>query len=258
MVLKSLARFCAASIIAVTGAANADVIGYYLSATTGSPATAITNAGHTAQQLTGLSAADLVGIDVLWILNGANGAPDAEVTGNVAAVQAFVQSGHVLSFHDRNVDQGLDASTYIPGAGGVDFVQSFGTNIDVVTANAVTAGINNTTLDGGNFSNHGYATLASLPVGAVPVLSNGNASQIVDFYFGLGAGYVYYSTIPLDFYLAGGGSVPAFAGTYAPQEAGFQASLSVAQVPEPGIFALMGIALLSFGITGRRRRTKAE
>lgn len=245
---RLLVALLAACSMLASASANALVFGYYLSGTTGSPAAAITAAGHTPQLLTGLSAADLATIDVLWILNGNNGTPDAQVTGNFGDVATFVRNGGVLSFHDRNVNQGVSAATYIPGAGAVTFVAEFGTEITVLANNTVTNGpagvIGDTTLDGGDFSGHGYATLASLPAGAVPVLSTNDRTQIVDFYFPFGAGRVYYSTMPLDFYLAGFGVIPpadAYRNIYAVNEAAFQAQLRGA-VPEPGSLALLGLA----------------
>ncbi len=241
---------------AASASAQAAVIGYHLSGASGRPAAAISASGNTPFALTGLSAADLARIDVLWILNGINGNPDATVLGNTGAVSNFVAAGGVLSFHDRNVAQGVSASTYIPGASGVSFVSNFSTNIDVLASLPVTAGITNTTLDGGNFSNHGYALLGSRPAGALSVFSNGNANQIVDFYYGFGAGEVCYSTIPLDFYLGGGGSVAAFSTLYAPQEAGFQASLAKANVPEPATLGAFALGLLALGFVRSRRRAK--
>jgi hypothetical protein len=243
--------------------ADATTIGYYLSFTTGSPAGAITASGNTPQQLTNLTPADLAGISVLWILNGNNGTPDANVIGNVAAISSFVAAGGVLSFHDRNVNQGLSAATYIPGAAAVNFVNQFGANIDVLVNNGVTNGpagvITNTTLDGGNFSDHGFATLGSLPAGAVGVLNvGGDTTHIVDFHYSFGAGDVYYSTIPLDFYLGGSGNNPpadAFRNIYAVNEAAFQASLAgPAAVPEPGTLLLVAVGT---GLLALRRRRAA-
>lgn len=240
--------------------AQAATIGYYLSDTSGSPAAAITAAGHTPVQLANLTAVDLAGINVLWILNGNNNAPNATVLNNQGAISAFVSGGGVLSFHDRAV---TDAATYIPGAGGVSFFRDFNPsdNIDVLVNNTVTNGpggvIGNTTLDGGNASNHGYASLGTLPAGAVGVLNVGGAlDEIVDFYYAFGAGDVYYSTMPLDFYLAGSGNNPprdSFNTIYAVNEAAFQAELwrGNQQIPVPSTLLLVSIGL--FALSRRRR-----
>jgi hypothetical protein len=65
--------------------------------------------------------------------------------------------------------------------------------------------IDNSSLDGGNSSYHGYAVANSLPNGAQAILSTGNASQVVTYSYPYGSGLVIYSTIPLDYYLAGSG-----------------------------------------------------
>ena len=90
---------------------------------------AIATSGNTAQQLNGLSAADLAGINVLWILNPDNGAYASDLTGNLADVSAFVSGGGVLSFHDRFV---TDAALVIPGAGSVTFVRDFFDNANEI------------------------------------------------------------------------------------------------------------------------------
>lgn len=223
------------------------------------PTLAITTAGHNSVALGGLTAGDLAGIDVLWVLNGDNGAAPGAVTANAAAIDAFVLAGGVLSYHDRYVSDGSDSNAdLIPGADLITFVRDFNDdqNIDIVTPGIVTVGMDNSTLDGGNSSSHGYALLASLPAGAVPVFSQTDVTHIVDFYYGYGAGWVYYSTIPLDFYLNGSGNNPpgdAMRDIYAVNEAKQQASL-VSLVPEPGSIALLGLGLLLFA---QRRKTRA-
>jgi hypothetical protein len=222
----------------------------------------ITTAGLTPTALSGLAAANLTGIDVLWILNSVNGTPGTIVTNNVADITAFVNAGGVLSFHDRNVNQGLSAATYLPGGGGISFTSLLNSTIDIQTGGTtVTNGpfgtLTNTSLDGGNFSDHGFATLASLPAGAVPILNNGTAGNIVDFYYRTGGGAVYYSSIPLDFYLTGGNDPPrtAILNTYAPNEVTLQASLAV---PEPTTVVLVSAGLLGLGFLRRRGKRSAS
>lgn len=257
MKLKSLfaAAALAAGSIAASLSASAATFGYYLSGTSGSPAGAITAAGHTAVQLNNLTAGDLAGIDVLWILNGINGEPDANVMNNTAAVANFVSAGGVLSFHDRNVNQGTSAGRYIPGAASTTFVNNFSSSIDVVTINTVTNGpagvIGNTTLDGGSLSNHGYAEVATLPTGAVVVLNDGDATHAVDFHYDFGLGDVYYSSIPLDYYF-GGANPAAFRDIYAVNEAAFQAQLRGNVVPVPATLLLVGLGLGLIGVARRK------
>ena len=252
-----IAVLCAGLLFALPKSAAAASIGFF----GGNAAGAITASGNTPVALANLTAGDLAGLQVLWIFNINNGAPNATIAGNLAAISAFVAGGGVLSFHDRNVNQGVSAATYIPGAGGVSFTNLLGSDLTVLVSNGVTNGpagaIGDTTLDGGNFSNHGYATQASLPAGAVAVLSTGDRTQIVDFYYRFGLGWVYYSAIPLDFYLAPGGNNPpgdAFRNIYAPNEAAFQASLAGPTVPEPGTVVLLGGGLALLATRLRRRR----
>ena len=67
--------------------------------------------------------------------------------------------------------------------------------------------IDDTSLDGGTSSSHGFVQASTL-IGTTNILQrNGNADEIVALSYGLGGGFVYYSTIPLDFYLSGSGGI---------------------------------------------------
>lgn len=261
--LSKLAALAATgvSLIALSTSANAAVFGTF-----GSSAVAAGNAaiaqGNTSSVLANLTAASLSGLDVLWVLNGDNGANPAQVLANATAITNFVNAGGVLLYHDRFVaGNGRSAAAALPGGSAINFVRATLATINVQTSvNPVISGpggtIGDATLDGGNSSTHGFASLASLPTGATAVLNNGTSGNIVDFFYKQGAGSVYYSSIPLDFYLAGGGSALAggnFRNIYTPNVVAQAVSLA-APVPEPATWALM---LGGFGILGgalRRRR----
>lgn len=184
------------------------IVGYY-SMTDGqglaSQVDEITNNGDTAVNVTIPNAAQLAPLDSLYVVNSSNGSFGAEYTANFAAISAAVNAGMNLIIFDRYV---TNAQTILPGGSGISALRDFASGSDVnVAAGAPTSFtngpngvINNSTFDGGNYSNHGYVTLASLPPGATPLLTTSNPSHIVAFTFPVGAGNVFYSTIPLDFY----------------------------------------------------------
>ena len=93
--------------------------------------------------------------------------------------------------------------------------------------------LTNTSLDGGNLSSHGFTVEGSLPGAAVKILSRPNPTQIVDFCYEFQAGAVHYSTIPLDFYLGGGGGQPRvnMRTVYAPNVVAYGIDGACAQEP---------------------------
>ena len=208
---KSLLSFAFTVMLGFTSASSAGTIGYYnLTNPADTDAEApITLAGHTAVQLTGLTSPELSGIEVLWILNPSNGGYASELLDNADAIANFVAGGGTLMFHDRFV---TDAAMIIPGAEDISFFRDFSDDASIELGPGAVGElldgpggiIDADSLDGGNSSSHGYALASSLPAGSLVVLTRTDASEAVDFYYSLGGGNVYYSSIPLDFYLGGG------------------------------------------------------
>jgi hypothetical protein len=176
----------------------------------------ITANGFTAVQITNIAAfvgaGNLSTITILVIDEINNGSPTAALLSVSTALSNWVAGGGVIAIHDRNVCRGT--CTPVPGSAGVSFHFLQGTDngndINVETAGTlVTNGpfgvINNTTLDNGNppsgFSDNGYVVLGTLPAGGVGILNNGTAGHEVAVSYPFGAGWVYYSTIPLDLFV---------------------------------------------------------
>jgi hypothetical protein len=206
------------ALAAVAAATPADAlnVGYYeMCFGEGEPnqATAITNGGHTPVQLFDLTPAELATVDVILVDNCDNGSYVQEYLDHLADVADAVAAGKVLVLHDRYVDI---AETILPGGSSFD-IQRYPTfpdpnnearDINVLDGStSLTNGpggmIDDTTLDNGNFSNHGFAIAGSLPGSAKLILSTNDPTHIVTFAYGYGSGAVIYSSIPLDFYLGG-------------------------------------------------------
>ncbi|MCA9121143.1 MAG: pre-peptidase C-terminal domain-containing protein [Planctomycetaceae bacterium] len=218
--------------VAASGPAR---VGYYdmgVGAGVTAQVTPIVAAGQTPVQIFDLSAAELASIDVLFVQNPSNGGYGSEYVSQLATIQAAVDNGLVLLLHDRYVS---NAESVLPGGTSFNIVRDSGdnANIDVLdTSSIVVDGpggiITNTSLDGGTSSSHGFAVQGSLPGDASLILSRGNPSEIVTFSYAFGDGDVLYSSIPLDYYLAGNGPNPAadnFRNVYAPNVVAYGASL---------------------------------
>lgn len=169
----------------------------------------ITANGDTPVLVTVPDAATLAGLDVLFVTNGSNSGYGVEWVANLGAIDTAIANGLVLVIADRAID--IATAGNVPGAGGITFCRFCGddANIDIVNAGTpVTAGLTNTSLDNGSSSNHGYAVANTLPAGALNIMSDGTPSQSVTFSYPYGAGYVIYTSVPLDFYLQGNGLNP--------------------------------------------------
>jgi hypothetical protein len=180
---------------------------------------AIVAGGGTPINIDDPSAAAIANLNVLWVLNPDNFGFGAEYLSRVPDIAAAVQNGMVLVIHDRAVS---GASSILPGGAGFTITRDFTEGADINLRDAstvVTAGLDNTSLDGGNFSDHGFALASTLPAKSKLILSSTTKDRIVTFCYPVGKGAVIYSTIPLDFYLQGEGPNPPgnnLAGIYAP------------------------------------------
>lgn len=185
------------------------VVGYYdLSRNRGNgfQVAPILAAGFEAVDVGDIRTADLAQFDILFVQNPSNSGYSSLYRGQLSRIFDWIAAGGVLVFHDRHVST---ATSILPGTPGSIF-RSLGRNIDVVDATTqVTNGpggvLTDSSLDGGNFSAHGYGLASTLPADGNGILSNGNPERLTLFSYGFGAGSVLYSTIPLDFYLAGFG-----------------------------------------------------
>ncbi|MEM8961372.1 MAG: hypothetical protein AAGD38_07845 [Acidobacteriota bacterium] len=226
-------------------ATHAATVGYYdMVLEQGNPdqEDPITTAGDTPMNITALSAAELAMIDVLFVQNPSNGVYGSEYLAQLSVIEDAVANGMVLVIHDRFVS---DAQTILPGGGAFNTVRDLNLpgreDIQVRdTSTLVTSGSNNrtiddTTLDNGNFSCHGYVRDdANLPASTVKILTRGNPAdqatadtELVTMAYVFGSGWVIYSTIPLDQNLGGMGANAAFATTYAPNVIEYASVLSI-------------------------------
>jgi hypothetical protein len=194
------------------GASDLPAVGYFTDNNPGAtgPAGPIALAGLMPLHISDISAQSLAGLRMLYIDESSGSSLSSELLARLPAIQAWVNEGGRLIVHDRAAGN-ITPNPFLLGTPGLGTV-SFGTadlNVIDPATTLVTAGpfgfVNNANLDDGSASAHGYVMAASLPDGARSILSIGpNTDQVVCFSYPLGAGFVYYSTIPLDCYLAGG------------------------------------------------------
>lgn len=190
------------------GQAGSGIVGYYdmsLGEGASTQIAGIETAGLEDVQLFTLSAEELSNINVLYVQNGYGNT--SEYLSHITDISQAVQNGMTLIIHDRELSQINDL---LPGGNSfeVHYLEGNLTNIEIIEDGLETGiggNIGDSSLDGGNYSNHGYIALASLPEGAMVLMTDGNTEHIVTFSYQYGSGTVIYSTIPLDHYLNGSG-----------------------------------------------------
>ena len=187
----------------------------------------IEDAGHNAVKMTTLSETELASVDILWAINPSNSSHGNEFKNAIDRIKERVDEGMILVIHDRQVG---NAENILFGEEPADIVRKFTNSraIDVVDENTVVGEgpgglLTDSSIDGGNSSNHGYTKRETLPEDSLALLTTSDEDEVVDFAYKYGEGAVIYSSIPLDFYL--GGYKPNFKDIYAPNILQFAASL---------------------------------
>lgn len=160
-----------ATALLMPGTSQAGNIGYFdmCGGNQAAHAAAITAAGHTPVAITTPDSETLSDLDALSVTNCSNDSFGSSYTSNLAAITAAVNGGMVLIVHDRFV---TGAGGILPGGSGLTTVRNAdngNADIDFPVGSPIISGpggvLNNSTLDGGNSSTHGYVVPATLPSG---------------------------------------------------------------------------------------------
>ncbi len=183
------------------------VIGDYLSG----PSDASGGVGYTAALAEmGIASTPMSGLtgleayDVVFILHQ-NNASILGLGASAAMLSDWVHGGGILVVHDRNVNQ---SRLWVPGLAQTTWANAYPSTCDLGADAASTVQgsfgvLTDASLDGGNWSLHGFITSPLPPASLRALKFNGALTAAIAYPFG--SGWVYYSTLPLDHYLAGNG-----------------------------------------------------
>ena len=249
---------------AVSAALGANV-GYFTDGgTPGNQGLAISASGNTPVAIVDITTFDFSTVKAVFLNEADNGGFSPDLISRLSALDNFVGSGGHLIMHDRFVAFPENTPAMHPflfGHPEIQVQRDFNNpnNIDLLPA-GVTAfpSLTDSSLDNGNFSSHGFGYATSIPIGATAFLSRGGApGEVVAFQYGYGLGSVYYSTIPLDYYLNGFSNDPTLDANM------FVMATSIVSntvgggvvVPEPAEYAaIAGVTLVGFALWRRARR----
>jgi hypothetical protein len=208
-------------LVLTEGTGQAPTAGYFTDnnpSSTG-PNAPILAAGFTPLYIGDISTQSFAGLRILVINESANGSLSSALQNRLSDIQAWVSAGGRLVVHDRSA--GLNnPNPFLFGLANSNTVRFMTADLNDIPPvdTLVTAGpfgvVGDTTLDGGSSSAHGYVPASGLPPGSRAIIDNTtDVTKVACFSFPLGAGYVYYSTIPLDYYLSDGGGGATTLGT---------------------------------------------
>ena len=203
-----------------------------------------------------LASADFSGMDLLIIEQQA-GAISATLQRRLDDIQDWVSRGGKLIINDGIFTFTDPApNPILIGSQGTIFQYEPATDVNFIAPHgtALAAGpfgtLNNSSLDGTGFIFGGYAIRSTLPVGSRLLISNGpNPDQVVAFAYGMGEGFVFYSTFPLTYLFGNTGPVfDNFENIFAPNLYDYMAGLqpsgpAVIGAPPQDTLALEGTSL---------------
>ncbi len=251
--------------LTVSAALGADVGFYTDSGPAGNQGAVVSTSGNTPVGIADISTFNFNSVKAVFLNEADNGGFSPELTLRLGDLEAYVFNGGHLIMHDRFVAFPEGAPSLHPflfGHPEIQVQRDFSNPADIDRLPAgVTAfpSLTDTSLDGGNYSAHGFGYATSLPPGATAFLSRGGApGEVVSFQYGYGLGSVYYSTIPLDFYLNGTGNADLDANmmTMAASVISNTVGGGTSSVPEPAGYAgIAGLSLVGFALWRRSRRS---
>ncbi|MBF0453122.1 MAG: hypothetical protein HQK75_20645, partial [Candidatus Magnetomorum sp.] len=181
-------------------------VGYFTDGRTydTTPATVITQAGYTPVHISDISIFDFNTVDVLMINVFLTSQPSQALQDRQAVIEIWVRAGGKMIIHDRSAGNagnvlliGLPDTTLTRNTNTFVSFTPFGTG-----NNALINGPYGTITSGMLKNSNGFVSLSSLPSEAISYLVSGeNSNNIASLGYPLGTGFIYYSGIPLDYYL---------------------------------------------------------
>ncbi len=253
-------------ILVCAQAALADSVGYFTdNGTPGDQAAVISASGNTPVEIIDITTFNFSTVKAVFLNEADNGGPSVALGNRLADLNSYVSGGGHLILHDRFVAITEDVPSshqFLFGHPEIQVERNFSNaaDIDLLPAGTVAfPSLTNLSLDNGTSSSHGFAFAATLPSGSVQYLSRGGApAETVAFQYGYGLGSVYYSTVPLDYYLNhfdGDTDLDANMASMASNAINAALGQPPAIVPEPSAYAAMaGAGLLGFALWRRSRK----